>query len=258
MFETLTFEKKDRIACLTLNRPEQRNAITLEMWNLLEKYWDQVNEDDDIRVVIITGAGDKVFCAGMDLKEADRLRKEGKENILKLVDDPFMQKMRKVNKPIIAAINGSVFAGGFLIALNSDIRVCVQDTTFAITEAKVGRGSPWAIPLLWMLPLGIVMELTLTGEAISVERMYQMGFVNRLVRREELMPAAMGIAECIKDNAPLSVRAAKESLLRGMDLGLKAGFEKAIEIYQSVYESEDAQEGPRAFAEKRKPIWKGR
>ena len=258
MSETLTFEKKDRIACLTLNRPEQRNALTIEMWNRLEKYWDKVNEDDDIRVVIITGAGDKVFCTGMDLKEADRLRKEGKENILKLVDDPFMQKMRKVNKPIIAAINGSVFAGGLLIALNSDIRVCVQDTTFAITEAKVGRGSPWAIPLLWMLPLGIVMELTLTGEAISVERMYQMGFVNRLVRREELMPAAMGIAECIKDNAPLSVRAAKESLLRGMDLGLKAGFEKAIEIYQSVYESEDAQEGPRAFAEKRKPIWKGR
>ena len=258
MSETLTFEKKDRIACLTLNRPEQRNAITLEMWNLLEKYWDQVNEDDDIRVIIITGAGDKVFCAGMDLKEADRLRKEGKENILKLIDDPFMQKMRKVNKPIIAAINGSVFAGGFLIALNSDMRVCVQDTTFAITEAKVGRGSPWAIPLLWMLPLGIVMELTLTGEAISAERMYQMGFVNRLVRREELMTTAMGIAECIKDNAPLSVRAAKESLLRGMDLGLKAGFEKAIEIYQSVYESEDAQEGPRAFAEKRKPIWKGR
>jgi len=258
MSETLTLEKKDRVACLTLNRPEQRNAITLEMWNLLEKYWDQVNEDDDIRVIIITGAGDKVFCAGMDLKEADRLRKEGKENILKLIDDPFMQKMRKVNKPIIAAINGSVFAGGFLIALNSDMRVCVQDTTFAITEAKVGRGSPWAIPLLWMLPLGIVMELTLTGEAISAERMYQMGFVNRLVRREELMTTAMGIAECIKDNAPLSVRAAKESLLRGMDLGLKAGFEKAIEIYQSVYESEDAQEGPRAFAEKRKPIWKGR
>ena len=145
MSETLTFEKKDRIACLTLNRPEQRNALTIEMWNMLEKYWDKVNEDDDIRAVIITGAGDKVFCAGMDLKEADRLRKEGKDNILKLIDDPFMQKMRKVNKPIIAAINGSVFAGGFLIALNSDIRVCIRDTTFAITEAKVGRGSPWAM-----------------------------------------------------------------------------------------------------------------
>jgi enoyl-CoA hydratase/carnithine racemase len=109
-----------------------------------------------------------------------------------------------------------------------------------------------------MLPLGIVMELTLTGEAISAERMYQTGFVNRLVGREELMPTAIGIAESIRDNAPLSVRAAKESLLRGMDLGLKVGFEKAIEIYQSVYESEDAKEGPRAFAEKRKPKWKGR
>lgn len=255
---TLTFEKKDCIAYLTLNRPEQRNALTIEMWNMLERYWDQVNEDDDVRAVIVTGAGDKAFCAGMDLKEVERLRKEGKDNVLKLVDDPFMQKMRKVNKPIVAAINGSVFAGGFLIALNSDIRVCIPDTTFAITEAKVGRGSPWAMPLLWMLPLGIVMELTLTGEAISAERMYQMGFVNRLVGREELMPTAIGIAESIRDNAPLSVKAAKESLLRGMDLGLKAGFEKAMEIYRSVYESEDAKEGPRAFAEKRKPIWKGR
>lgn len=258
MSETLVFEKKDRIAYLTLNRPDQRNAVTIEMWNMLGKYWDMVNEDDGIRVVIITGAGDKVFCAGMDLKEAARLRKEGTENILKLVDDPFMQKMRKVKKPIIAAINGNVFAGGFLIALNSDIRIGIEGTTFAITESKMGRGSPWAVPLLWMLPLGVVMELTLTGEFIPAERMYQLGLINRLVKKEELMPTATDLAERIRDNAPLSVIAAKESLLGGMDLGLKAGFEKALETYQPVYDSEDAQEGPRAFAEKRKPIWKGR
>jgi len=257
MSKTLIFDKKDGIAYLTLNRPEQRNAITIEMWNMLGKYWDMVNEDDGIRVVIITGAGDKVFCAGMDLKEAARLRKEGKENILKLVDDPFMQKMRKVKKPIIAAINGNVFAGGFLISLNSDIRIGIEGTTFAITESKMGRGSPWAVPLLWMLPLGIVMELTLTGEVIPAERMYQMGFINRLVKRKELMPTVISIAERIRDNAPLSVIAAKESLLRGMGLGPTAGFEKALETYQPVYDSEDAQEGPRAFAEKRKPIWKG-
>ena len=258
MSETLIFDRKDGIAYLTLNRPEQSNAITIDMWNMLGKYWDKVDEDNDIRVVIITGAGDKVFCAGMDLKEANRLRKEGKEDILKLIDDPFMQKMRKVSKPIIAAINGNVFAGGFLIASNSDIRISVHGTTFAITEARVGRGSPWAIPLLWMLPLGIVMELTLTGEVIPAERMYQMGFINRLVTRKELMPTVISIAERIRDNAPLSVVAAKESLLRGMDLGPTAGFEKAIEIYRPVYESEDAWEGPRAFAEKRKPIWRGR
>jgi enoyl-CoA hydratase/carnithine racemase len=258
MSETLIFEKKEHIAYLTLNRPDQRNAINLEMYRQLTESWDRINEDNDIRVVIVTGSGDKAFSAGMDLKEVARLRKEGKKDFLKLVDDPFLLKMRSVKKPIIAAINGNVFAGGFLLSLNSDMRVAVEGTTFAITESQIGRGSPWAIPLLWMLPLGIIMELTLTGDPISADRMYQMGLINRLVKRDELMPTAVAIAERIRDNAPLSVMAAKESLLRGMDLGLVAGFEKAVEIYESVYSSEDAQEGPRAFAEKRKPVWKGR
>jgi len=256
--ESLIFERKDGIAYLTLNRPESRNAINIEMYNMVNEYWKRVNEDDDIRVLIVTGAGDKVFSAGMDLKEVARLKEEGRKDLLKYVDDPYLLKMRSVKKPIIAAINGNAFAGGLLLSLNSDIRVAVEGATFAITESKIGRGSPWAIPLLWMLPLGIVMEMTLTGDPIPAERMYKMGFLNRLVKREELMPTAISIAERIRDNAPLSVMAAKESLLRGMDLGLKAGFEKAIEIYKTVYASEDAQEGPRAFAEKRKPVWKGR
>jgi len=258
MSEILIFEKKEHIAYLTLNRPDQRNALNLEMFRRLTETWDKINEDNDIRVVIVTGAGDKAFSAGMDLKEVARLRKEGKKDFLKLVDDPLLLKMRSVKKPIIAAINGNVFAGGFLLSLNSDMRVAVEGTTFAITESQIGRGSPWAMPLLWMLPLGIIMELTLTGDPITADRMYQMGLINRLVKRDELMPTAVAIAERIRDNAPLSVMAAKESLLRGMDLGLEAGFQKAVEIYESVYSSEDAQEGPRAFAEKRKPVWKGR
>jgi enoyl-CoA hydratase/carnithine racemase len=258
MSETLIFQKKDNIAYLTLNRPENRNAINLEMYRELNEFWEIINEDNDIRVLVITGAGDKAFCAGMDLKEVARLKQEGKDDLLKHVDDPFMQKMRSVKQPIIAAINGNVFAGGFLLSLNSDIRVAVEGITFAITEPKIGRGSPWAIPLLWMLPLGIIMELTLTGDPISSDKMLQLGLINRLVKREKLMPTAVALAERIRDNAPLSVIAAKKSLQRGMDLGLKSGFEEAIEIYKSVYESEDAQEGPRAFAEKRKPVWKGR
>ena len=259
MTDTLIFEVKDQIAYLTLNRPEKRNAINLEMGKLIRDAWEQVEQNDDVRVAIVTGAGDKSFCARMDLKEVARLKMEGKEDFLKQAGgDPFMRNMREIKKPIIAAINGNVFAGGFLLSLNSDIRVGVKGTTFAITESKVGRGSPWAIPLLWMLPQGIVSELVLTGDPIDAERMYTFGFLNRLVSREDLLPTAVAIAERIRDNAPLSVMAAKESLLRGMDLGLNPGFEKAIEIYQKVYDSEDAQEGPLAFAEKRKPVWKGR
>jgi len=144
------------------------------------------------------------------------------------------------------------------MAINSDIRVGVEGTAFAITESKMGRGSPWGIPLLWMLPLGIVMELTLTGNNIPAERMYRLGFINHLVKRQELMPVAVSIAERIRDNAPLSVMAGKEALLEGISLGQEAGFKRALEIYKSVYESEDAQEGPKAFAEKRSPVWKGR
>jgi enoyl-CoA hydratase/carnithine racemase len=258
MAKALIFEKRDQIGFVTLNRPDQRNALNMEMYGLLTETWDRINEDDDIRAAVVTGAGDKVFCAGMDLKEVARLKSEGKDDFLKHVGDPFLLKMRAVKKPIIAAINGNVFAGGFMLSLHADIRVAVEGTTFAITESRMGRGSPWAIPLLWMLPLGINMELTLTGDPLPADRMYHMGFINRLVKKEELMPTAVTIAERIRDNAPLSVMAAKESLLRGMDLGLGAGLEKAIEIYKTVYESEDAQEGPRAFAEKRKPVWKGR
>mgnify|MGYP000365600440 CR=1 FL=1 len=258
MSNALIVEIKEQIAFITINRPEARNAINIEMSEQLDNCWKELNENDDIRVAVITGAGDKAFCAGMDLKEVARLKKEGKEDVLKLVSDPFMQKMRQVKKPIIAAINGNVFAGGFLLSLNSDIRVAVEGTSYAITESKIGRGSPWAIPLLWMIPLGITMELTLTGEAVSAEKMLEVGFLNRLVKREELMPAATKIAERIRDNAPLSVMAAKASLLSGLDLGLKKGFAEAIKIHEIVYESEDAQEGPRAFAEKRKPVWKGR
>jgi len=256
--KNLIFKVKKHIAYLTLNRPEVRNAINIDMYNRLNKYWLRVNQDDDIRVLVVTGTGDKVFCAGMDLKEVARLKKEGKDDLLKYVDDPYMLNMRSIKKPIIAAINGDTFAGGFLLALNSDIRVAAEGIGFAITEARMGRGSPWAIPLLWMLPLAVVMEMAMTGSPVTAESMHQMGFLNRLVPRDDLMPTAVKIAELIRDNAPLSVMAAKESLIRGMDLGLKKGFEEAIEIFKHVYASEDAQEGPRAFSEKRKPVWKGR
>jgi len=212
MVEPIIFETREQIAYLTLNRPEQRNAINLEMGKMFSTCWEKINEDDDIRVVILTGAGDQVFCAGMDLKEVARLKKEGHPEITKMMDDPYLQKMRSIKKPIIAAINGNVFAGGFLLSLNSDIRISVEGVTFAITEAKVGRGSPWAIPLLWMLPLGIIMELTLTGDSLPVEKMVQLGFINRQVKREDLMPTAIAMAERIRDNAPLSVRAMKKSL----------------------------------------------
>jgi enoyl-CoA hydratase len=251
------YEKKDSIGIITLNRPERMNAISVEVWNALDDIWTTVDNDDEVRVLVITGAGEKAFCAGMDLKQQAELSAMGKD-IIKEVKDPYMKNMRKVKKPIIAAVNGIAAAGGFLIAENSDLRVASKNATFSIREAKVGRGSPWAVPLLWMMPLGITLELTMTGEPLTADRAYQVGFVNKLAEPGDTLNQSLKMAEIIRDNAPLSVIASKLSLYEAMSLGCEKGMARADEIYEMVYKSEDAIEGPKAFAEKRKPQWKGR
>lgn len=146
-----------------------------------------------------------------------------------------------------------------MLALNSDIRVGMAGTNGGITEAKVGRGCPWAMPVLWQLPQSIVMELLMTADVMSVERLHHLGFVNHVESdAEAVLRRARAIAERIRDNAPLSVSAAKESVMRTIDQGCAAGIEEAKRIHDKVYASLDAQEGPRAFAEKRAPVWQGR
>ncbi|MDI3317974.1 MAG: enoyl-CoA hydratase-related protein [Bacillota bacterium] len=254
MAEPLRIEVERGVALLTLDRPERRNALSSELWNRLTDFWEEVDRDDRVRVVVLTGAGDRAFCAGMDLKEQAELSARGRD-LLALVRDPTMRRMLEVRKPIIAAVNGVAAGGGFLLAQNADLRLAADGATFAIAEAKVGRGSPWAVPLLWELPLGVALELTLTGETLPAERLYQLGFLNRLVPLPRLLDEALRMAERIAANAPLSVLAAKRSLREAMSLGLERGLERAAALYRTVYRSADAVEGPRAFAEKRPPRW---
>jgi enoyl-CoA hydratase/carnithine racemase len=146
-----------------------------------------------------------------------------------------------------------------MLSLNCDLRVGLAGTRVGITEVKVGRGSPWAVPLLWMLPQPVVSELLLTGETMPIERLCELGFVNAIEPTPDSVRArAQTLAETIRDNAPLSVEAAKASLRSASDLGCAAGLAMAEQLYRKVYDSEDAQEGPLAFSEKRKPEWKGR
>jgi enoyl-CoA hydratase/carnithine racemase len=257
--QAVLYRLTEGVATVTLNRPAQRNALSVDAAERLFRLWGEIDADDRVRVVVLTSADCGTFCAGMDLKEAARIRLERKRDILDVLTDPFYERMRRVKKPIVAAMTGHFAAGGMVLALNSDLRVGLAGTLGGITEAKVGRGSPWAIPLLWMLPQPLLMELTLTGELIPIERFHALGFVNYVeASADAVRSKAYELAKRIRDNAPLTVLAGKESLLAAMSLGCERGMARAKEIYKPVYSSEDAQEGPRAFAEKRSPHWLGR
>ena len=255
--EIVQFEAADGLATITLNRPERRNALSVAAAERLFDLWEEVDRRSDIRAVILTAAPCGTFCAGMDLKEASSIGARGGD-VLQMIRDPFHERMRRVRAPIIAAMTGHFAAGGFMLSLNADIRIGVAGTTGGITEAKRGRGSPWAVPLIWQMPQPLVMEMVLTGEPQPIERLHAVGFVNYVEpTAEEVLERARALARIIIANAPLSVAAGKQSLLEAMSLGCDAGLAEAKQIYRSVYDSRDAQEGPRAFAEKRAPVWTG-
>ncbi|MEO5586288.1 MAG: enoyl-CoA hydratase-related protein [Novosphingobium sp.] len=246
--------RKDGIAIITLNRPEQYNALNREVREALTAAWQRFEADDALRVAILTGTGEKAFCAGGDLKEMVETGMTVPPR--DFIPSPYDNI--QVSKPTIAAVNGVAFAGGWLIAQNCDL--CVASTTarFAITEVKVGRGSPWAAPLIHMIPQRIFMEIVLTGKPITASRAYEIGLVNRLAEPAALLQTAIELATEILDGAPLSVKAARDTVMLATELGRAAALEAARAAHDAVYHSDDAQEGPRAFSDKRKPIWRGR
>lgn len=244
---------------IRIDRPEARNAMSVAVFNGLTAAWRRLDDDPSIQVAILTSADCGTFCAGMDLKEAAALKvREGKD-VMSFIDDPFQRRMRQVKVPLIAAMTGSFTAGGMMLALNCDLRIGLRGTRGGIAEARVGRGSPWGVPLLWMLPQAVLMEMTLTGEFLPVERLHALGFVNAVADTPDAVrDQALALARRIEANAPLSVRAGKASILAAAALGAEAGLDEAERLYAGVYASEDAQEGMRAFAEKRPPRWQGR
>lgn len=250
---TVTYEVRNGVAWLTINRPEARNSLDKAVRDGLFDGVRTFNRDDAAKVLVLTGAGDKAFCAGGDLKEmsAERLTIPPVDFV------PQFGRNITVDKPTIAAVNGVAFAGGFLLAQTCDL--CVASTTaqFAITEVKVGRGSPWAAALPLMIPRRIVMELVLTGAPLSAARAHQIGFVNKLAEPTELAAVTQALAEQIAANAPLSVAAGKQTAVLTAEHPLSEAFERAETLWESVYLSADAQEGMRAFKDKRPAQWTG-
>lgn len=254
MPEAVLYENDGPVAWLTINRPEARNALNQAVRQGLWDGFRRFAADDASKVLVLTGAGDEAFCAGADLKEMAELKLEVPPPDFA----PYLNRNIEMPKPVIAAVNGIAYAGGFLLAQMCDLCVAAEHARFGITEARWGRGAPWAAPLPWLIPPRVALELLLTAEPIDAQRAFEIGLVNRVVPRGELRATAQALALRIAQNAPLSVRASKAMVYAAAERGWSAALDEGDRLFRAVYQSEDAQEGPRAFREKRAPRWQGR
>ena len=253
MADEVIYRTDGHIVVITLNRPDKRNAMNAAMREGLWKAWQQFEADQNLRVAILTGAGDKSFCAGIDLVEfAETKLGAPPPNFL-----PVIGQNIAVSKPVIAAVNGYAYAGGWRLVQMCDICVASETAQFAITEARVGRGAPWAAPLARMIPPRILAELLLTADPISARRAYEIGFVNHVVPAAELMEKVRQIAGSILAGAPLFMEASKAMIAAASGWNDSSVLAEADRLFAPVYNSQDAIEGPLAFREKRKPNWRG-
>lgn len=255
MTDAVLFDARDDgIAIITLNQAETRNALSKPIRDGLFDAWDRFENDSSLRIAILTGAGEKAFCAGGDLKEMMELKLAVPPRDM----FPVPYDSISLTKPTMAAVNGVAFAGGWMLAQSCDLCVASTSARFAVTEVKVGRSSPWAAPLIHMIPQRIMMEILLTGKPISAQRAYEIGLVNRLAEPDALMDCALALAADVLEGAPLSVQAARDTVMLSTEFGRSDALDAARAASEKCYNSEDAQEGPRAFAEKRRPEWKNR
>ncbi len=259
--DKVLFEKTGALARVTINRPERMNACDFETYRLLGEAWREVDRDPEIRVAILTGAGERAFCAGSDVKSdyidsgsgrhAAKGREDGAERLPGLVD---------VRKPVIAAINGHANGGGLEQALACDIRVAAEHAQFGLGEVRLGwlpgGGGTQRLPRI--LPLGRALEMLYTGNRIPAAEALRLQLVDHVVPMSELMSKAEAIADEICKSAPLAVRRIKEVALRGLDLPLEQGLKLEREGFRELMQTEDAIEGALAFAEKRAPRWSGK
>jgi len=256
-------ERQGHILTITINRPEARNAVNAAVHVGIGTALDEAEADPDIRVVIITGAGDKAFCAGADLVALSR-------GGALAPDDKAQQAWgfggfaaHPISKPVIGAVNGFAFGGGCELALMCDLIVAAENAQFGLPEVKVGlfAAAGGAFRIVKQLPPKLAMEHLLTGDPFDAATALRYGFANRVVPLADLMPTAIALAEKIAGNAPLSVQASKRVALRMQDgqiAGDDAHWADNSRERRALMASEDAREGPRAFAEKRKPVWKAR
>jgi enoyl-CoA hydratase/carnithine racemase len=256
----IRYDKDGKIATITINRPEAMNAMDRETSLELAEAFQDFDQDEHLVVAILTGTGVRAFSAGADLKKMYGRAEDG--NIREIWDNDRQWRLGQrlqVWKPVIAAINGYCLAGGLELAMGCDIRIASESASFGCPEVRWGILHGYgALRLPQTIPLSAAMELLLTGERIDAQEAHRLGIVSRVVPAAELMPTARQLADKICANGPLAIRVTKELAWRGLEMPM----DEALRLYTAlgalVRASEDAREGPRAFAEKRQPQFKGR
>lgn len=248
-------ERIGRVEVVTINRPDARNAIDYETSKGLADAFDALEVDDEIWAVVLTGAGDKAFSAGMDLKAFAG----GGGNVMGVNGGFAGISNRNFAKPLIAAVNGHALAGGLEIMLSCDLAVVADHATFGIPEVKRGliAGAGGLVRLPKRIGLARALELGMTGDAIDAQEALSLGLVNRVVPGSEVLKTAIALAEHICEAAPLAVTASKHVIKASLEVPEEQGWTISTEAVMKVFSSPDAMEGPRAFAEKRKPNWTG-
>jgi enoyl-CoA hydratase/carnithine racemase len=257
------YEKKDHVAYVTLNRPEVLNAMDLRMHEELCAVWDDVEADPEVRVAVLTGAGERAFSVGQDLKERARLGSSGvPPTTFGSRGQPGWPRLTErftMSTPVVARVRGYALGGGFELALACDLILASRDAVFGLPEARLGLipGAGGAFRLARQLPLKAAMGHLLTGRRMTAAQALAYGLVNEVVAAEDLDACTADWVEDLLACAPLSLRAIKEAVLRSADLPLPEAFTASYEWEERRRTSRDALEGPRAFTEKRKPEWHG-
>ena len=251
----IRFEKKEHVAIITIDRPEALNSLTADMLLGIEEAFKAFDDDPDLWVGILTAAGDRAFSSGLDLKEAAPMLTGGDQLGF---EDWTKRQFSDVFKPIICAVNGFCIAGGMEMMLGTDLRIAADHATFGLGEVKWGLvplgGTHIRLPR--QIPWAIAMQLLLTGKSIDAQRAYEVGLINAVVPADELLDTALDWAQKMCRNGPLAMQTAKEIAVRSLEL--ESGFVMEKALGQKVLNSEDAKEGPKAFAEKRPAEFKGR
>ena len=260
-FRFITYERQAHVVQVTIRRPEVMNALNMDAHCELDQAWSRFEADEEAWVAILTGEGDKAFCAGADLKEA-RQRAAPQQYWMTLKPGGFgglTERFTQV-KPVIAAVNGYALGGGFEMALACDIIVAAEHARFALPEPRVGvMASDGGVHrIVRQLPLKIGMGLLLSGRQLSAAEAHAWGLVNAVVPAAELLEQAQSWADDIVACAPLAVRASKQAAMAGLDLPLADAINRRYDGILRWASAQDTLEGPRAFVEKRKPRWKGR